>query len=87
MTHAVETRQASHDPSTIVRWEFARGAQRVSCQIDRIGRAFQVAVVPYRDLRQASIETFQHAAEALGRHASLATSLRTSGWKLVSYTN
>lgn len=43
--------------------------------------------MPYRDLRQVSIETFQHAADALGRHASLASSLRTNGWKLVSYTH
>ena len=43
--------------------------------------------MPYRDLRQASIETFPHATDALGRHASLASSLRTSGWKLVSYTH
>jgi hypothetical protein len=86
MTSSRQARQASHGPSTIVRWEFVRGRQHVACQVDRAGPLFQVAVVPYHDLQRASIETFWLAMDALSRHASLAARLRTLGWKLVAYT-
>lgn len=80
------TSEARRNLSTVVHWEFARGRHRLSCQIKRRGGAFQVAVVPYRQVQQASIETFQAAVAALARHAMLASRLRSRGWKLVSYT-
>jgi hypothetical protein len=86
MTSPASARQASYGASTIVRWEFVRGRQHVACQVDRAGHLFQVAIVPYHDLRRASVETFWLAMDALSRHASLAARLRTLGWKLVAYT-
>jgi hypothetical protein len=82
------TQRSANDASTVVCWEFTRGRERLSCRIDRDQESgsFAVAVVSLRDLHRGSLETFQAAAAALCRHAILATNLRTSGWKLASYT-
>jgi hypothetical protein len=76
--------------STIIRWEFSRGHERVSCQVDSnergAGAAFDVALVPSRRRRHQDSETFDSVAPALRRHAMLASSLRDSGWRLVGYT-
>ena len=77
--------------SPIIRWEFTRGNQRISCQVDRqaergTGAAFAVALVPSSIRRDPSRETFESVAPALQRHAMLASALRSTGWKLVAYT-
>jgi hypothetical protein len=77
--------------SPIIRWEFTRGSQRISCQVDRqaergTGAAFAVALVPFPTPRQPSTETFHAVTPALRRHAMLADALRATGWKLVAYT-
>jgi hypothetical protein len=73
-------------PSTVVNWEFTRGHDRLSCQIQRNSGSFSVVVMPYRSLPRTTTEMFQKAAAALCRHAALVSDLRASGWKLVSYT-
>ena len=81
------TQKASRT-STMVRWEFMRGHDRVTCQVDREPTGhFAVAIVPHRRLQWASIETYRAVAAALRRHASVVSQLRASGWKLVAYTN
>lgn len=77
--------------SSIIRWEFTRGRERVSCQVDRQGEdgtraAFAVALVPVRNRGDQWRETCTGVAPALRRHAMLASALRESGWKLVAYT-
>jgi hypothetical protein len=77
--------------STIIRWEFSRGHERVSCQVDSkaergAGAAFDVALVPSSRLVDEASETFDSVAPALRRHAMLASSLRDTGWRLVAYT-
>ena len=77
--------------SPIIRWEFTRGNQRISCQVDRpaergTGAAFEVALVPFSNRPQPSAEAFDAVAPALQRHAMLANALRSTGWKLVAYT-
>ena len=97
-TAAVEIHRMSGTPAkhaapkarAIINWEFARGQERMSCRIDRgsdTAGVFAVALVPYRHLQRATVETFEAAAAAFGRHATLATDLRNSGWKLVGYTS
>jgi hypothetical protein len=81
-------KQKSSRAFTMIRWEFMRGRDRLTCQVDRepgTGQ-FAVAIVPHRCLQWASIETFKAVAAALRRHASVASQLRASGWKLVAYT-
>ena len=75
--------------STVVRWEFTRGDERVSCQIERDldTGIFAVALVKCLDLERASLETFRAGVAAFRRHAILATALRASGWKLAAYTS
>ena len=74
--------------STVVHWEFTRGDERVSCQVDRDPESgvFAVALVAYKDLQRVSLEKFEAVASALRRHAMLAADLRGSGWKLATYT-
>jgi len=79
--------------SPIIRWEFTRGNQRISCQVDRqtergTGAAFAVALVPFPQAPRPSSQTFdfEAVAPALQRHAMLADALRSTGWKLVAYT-
>jgi len=71
---------------TVLRWEFTRGHEHISCQIDRDPRTGTFAVVMLDDFRRASIETFQAVASAFRRHARLVSDLRGSGWKLSGYT-
>ena len=82
-------KQTPSRTSTMVRWEFMRGHDRVTCQVDRepgTGQ-FAVAIVPHRRLQWASIETYRAVFAALRRHAAVVSQLRASGWKLVAYTS
>lgn len=77
---------------TVIRWEFMRGNERMTCQVDRAvdGRnagTFAVIGLPYERLQRATVELFQSATAALRRHAALAAHLRATGWKLVAYTS
>ena len=75
---------------TVIRWEFVRGEERMSCEVDRSadGRGvFAVIGLPYQRLQRASVEVFQSVTAALRRHAALAADLRANGWKLVAYTS
>jgi hypothetical protein len=75
--------------SMMVRWEFMRGRDRLTCQVDREPGTghFAFAIVPHRRLQWTSIEMFKAVAAALRRHASVVSQLRASGWKLVAYTS
>ena len=77
---------------TVIRWEFVRGTERMTCEVDReadgtTGGPFAVVSLPYQRLQQASIEVFENAIAALRRHAAVASDLRATGWKLVAYTS
>ena len=73
---------------TLVRWEMARGSERVVCRIDRdtTRGMFSVIVEPYHSLQRASIERFNAAAAALRRYAMVAAGLRDQGWSVAAYT-
>jgi hypothetical protein len=78
---------------TVIRWEFVRGQERLTCEVDReVGTGpnsgrFAVVSLPYERLQRATVEVFQSATSALRRHAMLAADLRATGWKLVAYTS
>ena len=72
---------------TVIRWEFMRGKERMSCQVDRAADTFAVIGLPYQRLQRATVEVFGSAMAALRRHAALASDLRAAGWKLVEYTH
>jgi hypothetical protein len=71
---------------TLVRWEFTRGQERLSCEVDR-ELSKDTGGLPYQKLQRGTIEFFENATAAFRRHAMLASDLRESGWKLVSYTS
>ena len=85
------TAQRQGPMSTIIRWDFTRGTERIHCQVDRSAgngtrAAFKVVLV-LDNMRKASAETFHGVGPALWRHANLAAALRANGWKLVAYTD
>ena len=71
---------------TIVRWEFTRDGEHVTCQVKQDARTGAFAVLMYSDLQRASMEVFQLAAAAFRRLAIIAAELRASGWKLDATT-
>ena len=76
---------------TVLRWEFVRGEERMTCEVDRSADGqdglFAVIGLPYQRLQRATVEVFQSATAAFRRHAALASDLRASGWKVVGYTS
>ena len=72
----------------VLRWEFLRGQDRLSCLVDRHRGSglFGVGLVSTRGSRRGLLETFQALSGALTRHATLAAILRANGWKLAAYT-
>lgn len=77
---------------TVLRWEFARGKERMSCLVNRAGEGhdrdtFAVIGLPYQRLQRATVEVFESVTAALRRHATIAADLRAMGWKLVAHTN
>ena len=80
------TSAAGTAPPTLVRWEFAKGPERIVCQVAReAGRFFNVAVLPSREVGRATASLFGDVVSALRCHALLAAGLRDNGWKLVAY--
>lgn len=78
-------------PTTLVRWEFIRGARRISCQVDQVpsasaSAAFAVSLVPSWTAERGKREPFDALPAALFRHAALVSELRATGWKLLEYT-
>jgi hypothetical protein len=48
---------------------------------------FSVAVLPFGHVGKAAAALFQNATTALRYHATLASRLRDTGWRVVGYTN
>jgi len=82
------TQTSSSAPSTLLRWEFVKGRDRLVCQMAREADChFSVAVMPLGKLGKAAGSLFQNATTALRYHATLASGLRDAGWKVVGYTH
>ncbi|HZP47850.1 MAG TPA: hypothetical protein VFB07_04925 [Vicinamibacterales bacterium] len=69
------------ESASFVRWVFLRGTRALTCEVRVVDRRqFDVCVVPLWDVKAAVIETYDRAADAMRRHAELATGFRQSGW-------
>jgi hypothetical protein len=78
-------------PTTVLRWEFARGPRRICCQVDHVPgaapvAAFAVSLVPMWRAPRAKSKAFGELPAALSHHAALASALRATGWTLVDYS-
>ena len=80
-------KKTSSPPQNVLRWIFRRGNHVMTCQLSRSSNRhrYVLALVPHWDGSHGDNETFDSGLEALQRHASIASSLRESGWKVVSY--
>ena len=77
----------SHRNGDLVRWQFDRRGQRVTCAVSARGRRrFEVMMLAHGNLHSAVIETYRAAVDALRRHASIASHLRSRGWQVSAYT-
>jgi hypothetical protein len=76
------------DASPIIRWQFERGEQHLTCAVlaAPVVPSYEVATVPLWDIEKSAVETFASPCEALHRHAEIANGLRNAGWTLASYT-
>ena len=81
-------KKTSSPSQNVLRWIFRRGNHFMTCQLTRLSnqRRYVLALVPHWDRAQGDSEAFDSGLDALQRHASIASSLRESGWKVVSYT-
>jgi len=70
----------------LVEWQLVRHNQHVMCAVRATGKAFDVVVLPMWDVATGAIETCATAAEALRRHAAIASDLRAAGWAIAAYT-
>jgi hypothetical protein len=82
------TRDLQPSASTLLRWEFVRGRDRLVCQMAHEADShFSVAVMPLGQLGKAAASLFNDATTAVRYHATLASGLRDAGWKVVGYTH
>ena len=71
----------------VLRWTFRRGNHFIACELVRLNnKQYSLALVPMFDRAQGACETFRSGLEAFHRHATVASTLRESGWKVVAYT-
>jgi hypothetical protein len=74
----------SNEPVGILRWIFLKDAKALTCEIRMNGRAsHDVCVLPHWNIADTTVERYGRAAEALRRHAEIASQLRDAGWMLV----
>jgi hypothetical protein len=69
----------------VLRWDFRRGAQVLTCQVERTqgNRAdYAVCIVPHWDVAQSAVESFDSVTGAFQRHADVAMQLRDNGWQV-----
>jgi hypothetical protein len=80
-------KQTSSPSQNVLRWIFRRGNHFMTCQLSQLSNRhrYVLALVPDWDRSQGDNETFDSGLDALQRHASIVSSLRESGWKVVSY--
>ena len=84
----MKRRETFPETSALIRWQFARGEQHLTCAVLAAATmsSYEVATVPLWDVDHAALETFENPSEALQRHAAIAAGLRDAGWTLASYT-
>jgi hypothetical protein len=81
-------KKTSSRPHNVLRWIFRRGNHFMTCQLTRLSHRhkYVLALVPHWDRAQGDSESFDSGLAALQRHATIASSLRETGWKVVAYS-
>ena len=84
----MKRRETLPETSPLIRWQFARGEQHLTCAVlaEPTTSSYEVATVPLWDVGSAALETFESPSDALHRHAAIAAGLRDAGWTLASYS-
>lgn len=70
----------------MVRWVFRRDSRVITCEVDAHGtQSYDVTLIPHWDESAAVTRRFDHALDAMARHAGLARGLRDRGWVVVDH--
>lgn len=71
---------------SLLRWTFHQGHRSLTCSLTANERdGYDVCVMPHWNFALSTIEPYDHAADAFGRHAQIAMALRGNGWTLVDH--
>ena len=77
------SRPARAESAAILRWDFLRGHEAVTCEARTTGTDFyEVCVVPHRDVSSSTIEPFGHPVAVLRRHAEIAGRFQEAGFSV-----
>jgi hypothetical protein len=70
------------EPTCIVRWVFHCGSDALTCAIEAGSHrsSYDVCILPHWNLSETTVERFDTPANALRRHAEIASFLHESGW-------
>ena len=73
-------------PQSLLRWVFRQGGRTLTCGlIANDTGGYDVSVMPHWNIDASTIESFDEAGPAFGRHAQIAMDLRGSGWTLADH--
>jgi hypothetical protein len=76
--------RATRDSDPVIRWVFQRDAKTITCEVDALSAdSYDVCLVPHWDVSSSMAPRLDAPADALLRHAQIASQLRDRGWVLV----
>jgi hypothetical protein len=75
-------RPTTAGPACMLRWVFHHGSDTLTCAVEASDHrpSYDVCILPHWNLAEATVEHFVAPADALRRHAQIATRLRRAGW-------
>lgn len=76
----------AQEPKSLLRWVFKQGQRTLTCGLlANDDGGYDVCVMPHWNIEESTIEAFEDAGEAFGRHAQIAMTLRGNGWTLADH--
>jgi hypothetical protein len=80
-----DMKRQTEEPRVLLRWIFHHATRSLTCALiaNDVG-GFDVCVLPHWDLDASTLEMFDDAGSAFGRHAQIAMLLETTGGRCSS---
>ena len=78
----------TQQPQSLLRWVFRQGGRTLTCGLSANDTGgYDVSVMPHWNIDASTIEAFEDAGDAFGRHAQIAMALRGSGWTVADHAS